>query len=392
MRTVAMADWKVTPYQRKLIKQVLKSGRLTYGEKTRRLEKEFAALHDRDYALFTSSGTAALKIALNALKDRHGWKDGDEVIVPAVTFVATVNAVVMNNLKPVLVDVGNDVNMNPALFEKAITEKTRAVIPVHLLGQPADMTRIVPIARKHGLKIIEDSCETMFVKRDGQIAGSQGDVSCYSSYIAHLMVTGIGGFICTNDEELATIMRSMMFHGRDESYLNIDDNNKTGQEFTDMVARRFHFPRFGYSDRMTELEACLGLGDLQVWEKMIETRQSHARYLIDGLKGLPIAFPIVDDSLKGHAFMFFPMVCDARDQLVEYLEKRHIHTRHMMPLTTQPLIKKANKGDLTKLFPVANYFNNTGLLLGCHQYLKKADLDYIINNIRGFYESVSNRK
>lgn len=392
MRTVAMADWKVTRYQRKLIKQILKSGRLTYGEKTRQLESEFSELHDRKYALFTSSGTAALKIALNALKDRHGWKDGDEVIIPSVTFVATMNAVTMNNLKTVLVDVGPDVNMNPAKIEAAITPRTRAIIPVHLLGQPADMNAIMAIAKKHKLKVIEDSCETMFVKRDGHTAGSQGDISCFSSYIAHLMVTGIGGFICTNDAELATVMRSMMFHGRDESYLNIDDNKKTGGEFTRMVARRFHFPRFGYSDRMTELEAALGLGDLRVWKKMIKTRQDNARYLIKGLMGLPVAFPIVDSSLEGHAFMFFPLIVEPRDELVEYLEKRNIHTRHMMPLTTQPLVKQALGADLDKRYPVAKYFNNHGLLLGCHQYLSKADLDYIIKNIWEFYEGINNRK
>lgn len=390
MRTVAMADWKATRYQKKLIKQVLKSGRLTYGDKTRELEEQFADLHDRAYGLFTSSGTAALKIALHALKDRHGWKDGDEVIIPAVTFVATMNIVTMNNLKPVLVDVGPDVNMNPDLIEKAITKKTRAIIPVHLLGQPADMWKISAIAAKHNLKIIEDSCETMFVMRDGLTAGSVGDVACFSSYIAHLMVTGIGGFALTNDQELATVMRSMMFHGRDESYLNIDDNKKTGKAFTEMVAKRFYFPRFGYSDRMTELEACLGLGDLKDWEGMIEARQENARYLIEHLEDLPVAFPIVDESLKGHAFMFFPMVAKNRDGLVEYLEKRNIHTRHMMPLTTQPLVKKAIKGNLDKKYPMAHVFNQNGILLGCHQYLTKADLNYMIKHIRGFYESISN--
>lgn len=389
MRTVTMADWKATRYQRKLIRQVLKSGRLTYGEKTRALEEQFAEAHERDYALFTSSGTAALKIALHALKDRHGWKDGDEVIIPAVTFVATMNAVIMNNLKPVLVDVDNSANINPHLIEKAITGKTRAIIPVHLLGQPADIPEIMKVAGEYGLKVIEDSCETMFVERDGIKVGSVGDIACFSSYLAHLMVTGIGGFITTDDEELATIMRSMMFHGRDESYLNIDDNKKTGKEFNEMVAKRFHFPRFGYSDRMTEMEAALGLGDMQGWEKMIRKRQDNARYLIDHLEMLPVAGPVL--SITEHAFMFFPLVVDARDELVEYLEKRGIHTRHLMPLTTQPLVKKYFKGDLTKKYPVANYFNNHGLLLGCHQYLKKKDLDYMIKHIRGFYAGINNR-
>ena len=382
---IAMADWKVTRHQKKLMKEVLESGRLTYGDKTRELEEKFAKLHNRKYGLFTSSGTAALKIALHALKDRHGWKDGDEVIIPAVTFVATMNVVIMNNLKPVLVDVGADININAELIEAAITKKTRAIIPVHLLGQPANMDPIMKIAKKHKLLVVEDSCETMFVKKYGHVVGSQGDVACFSSYLAHLMVTGIGGFITTNDKELATIMRSMMFHGRDESYLNIDDNKKTGKAFAEMVSKRFWFPRFGYSDRMTEMEAALGLGDLEDWETMIEARQENAAYIIMGLRGLPVRFPF--DDVEEHAFMFFPMLVDNRDGLVEHLEKCNVHTRHMMPLTTQPIVKKYIKGNLDKKYPMADYVNKHGILLGCHQYLTNKDLKYLVECIREFYDA-----
>lgn len=366
--TVDMANWEVTRKQKKLVKQVLKSGRLTYGDKTRELEERFAEIHNVDYALFTSSGTAALKIALGALKDKYGWKDGDEVIIPAVTFIATMNAVLMNNLKPVLVDVRADtVNLDTLLVGKAITSKTRAILPVHLLGQPADMTEIMRIARKHKLRVVEDSCETMFVNK------VQGDVACFSTYLAHLLVTGVGGFACTNDPELATIMRSMMFHGRDESYLNIDDK-------PDDISKRFYFPRFGYSDRMTELEAALGLGDLDNWEKMIEKRQDNARYLKDGLYYLPeVELPVKDFSK--HAFMFFPMLVDERDGLMLHLERQGIQTRTMMPLTTQPLVRPYLKGK----YPNADYVNEHGLLIGCHQYLKKKDLDHIIRSIKEFY-------
>src|SRR4051812_36743918 len=287
---ITMADWKVTRKQKRLIKQVLESGRLTYGDKTRELEERFAAIHGADHALFTSSGTAALKIALHALKDRYGWKDGDEVIIPAVTFVATMNVVLMNNLTPVLVDVKKDtINIDPELIEAAITNRTRAILPVHLLGQPAEMDAIMKIAKKHNLRVVEDSCETMFVNK------IQGDVACFSSYLAHLLVTGIGGFITTNDKELAITMRSMMFHGRDESYLNIDDTP------TD-ISKRFYFPRFGYSDRMTELEAALGLGELDDWEKMITIRQTNAEYLSNWLDGYKdISIPVTD--YGNHAFM-----------------------------------------------------------------------------------------
>lgn len=373
---ITMADWKVTRKQRKLVKEVLNSGRLTYGDKTRVLEERFAELHHANHALFTSSGTSALKIALGALKEEYGWQDGDEVIIPAVTFVATMNVVIMNNLVPVLVDVLPDtVNMDPTKIEAAITERTRCILPVHLLGQPADMDSIMEIARARNLRVVEDSCETMFVNE------IRGDVICFSSYLAHLLVTGVGGFIVTNNKERATIMRSMMFHGRDESYLNIDDKP------TD-ISKRFWFPRFGYSDRMTELEAALGLAELDGWKEMIETRQNNAQYLMHGLlfdeeleeDQLPINFPITNT--KKHSFMFFPMLVENRNALMLFLEKHDIQTRTMMPLTTQPVVQPYF---VPGSFPVADDINERGLLIGCHQYLGKKELDYIIEKVREFY-------
>lgn len=363
-----MADWQVTRKQKKLIKEVLKSGRLTYGDKTREFEERFASIHMAEKALFTSSGTAALKIALHALKDKYGWKDGDEVLIPSVTFVATMNVVIMNNLKPVLVDVTRDtINMDPNLIEKAITKRTVCILPVHLLGQEADMDAIMKLAKKHNLRVVEDSCETMFVNE------LRGDIACFSTYLAHLLVTGIGGFICTNDEKLASVMRSMMFHGRDESYLNIDDNPPD-------ISKRFWFPRFGYSDRMTELEAALGLGELDDWKGMIEQRQNNAEHLIMGLKDLAIWFPVTNS--RNHAFMFFPMLVNDRDGLMLYLEVNGIQTRTMMPLTTQPVTQPY----LKKAYPEADYINEHGLLIGCHQYLTEDELDYIIDIIRKYYE------
>ncbi len=378
---IKMAEWEVTPLQKKLVNEVLDSGRLTYGPMTRKLEEGFAEAHNRKLALFTSSGTSGLKIALHALKDRYGWEDGDEVIIPAVTFVATMNVVLMNNLKPVLVDVDpNTVNIDPDLIEEAITPRTRAIIPVHLLGQVADMEAIMKIARAHNLKVVEDSCETMFVAPGGEPAGSWGDVACFSTYIAHLMVTGVGGFITTNDPELATVMRSMMFHGRDESYLNIDDNLKTGEAFSNMVDKRFYFPRHGYSDRATELEAALGVGDLATAQNMISVRQYNAVTLSKLLKGLDLEIPV--KSFRDHAFMFFPMLVPRRDELIHFLESRGIHTRTMMPLTTQPITKPY----LAHPYPVADYINTHGLLVGCHQYLDQDDLEEMANAIREFYE------
>ena len=173
-------------------------------------------------------------------------------------------------------------------------------------------------------------------------------------------------------------MRSMLFHGRDESYLTIDDKPKD-------IWRRFHFPRHGYSDRMTELEAALGLGDLGNWQDMIKKRQNNASYLVWRLGSkYGIEFPFswtVNSGYSNHAFMFFPAYVERRDELMVYLEKQGIQSRTMMPLISQPITKPY----LKRKYPVAQYIGEHGILLPCHQYLKKQDLDYMLDTIKNFY-------
>lgn len=368
MRQITVASWQATHYQKRLIQKVLNSGRLTYGPVTRQLEQEFGKIHGHKEVLFTDSGTSALMIALRTMKDMYGWKDGAEVIMPAVTFVATMNVILFTNLKPVLVDIDRKtLNIDPNLALKAVTGKTVAIMPVHLLGLPANMKKINEIASRYDLKVIEDSCETMFISHP------KGDITCYSSYLAHLMVTGVGGFIGTNNTELADYMRSMQFHGRDNSYLSMDDNSP------EVVHKRFLFDKQGYSARATEMEAALGLGELKMWKKNIAKRQDNARYLQKRLA--KYAFSPVR---KDHAYMMFPMIVDDRDKLMEWLESFGIHTRTIMPLTNQPIVKKL-LGNIEDKFPIAKWCNNNGLLVGCHQYLKKDDLDFIVDKIEEFY-------
>lgn len=364
--SVKLTEWKVSSKQKRLIKQVLNSGRLTYGDKTREFEQRFADIHGAKYGIFCSSGTAALKIAIDVLKDKHGWKDGSEVIIPSVTFVATMNAVLMNNLKPVLVDVQVETaNIDLNLISNSITNQTVAILPVHLLGQPADMKGIMKLAKKHHLEVIEDSCETFGVHL------LEGTISCFSTYMTHHIPTGVGGMILTNDKQLATTIRSMIFHGRDTSYLSIDDKPKD-------IWKKFYFPRQGYSDRITELEASLGLGELDNSERMVEMRQDNAAYLSWELEDY-LTCPVQDYFY--HSFMFLPAYVDRRDELMVYLDKHAVDTRTMMPLISQPITKPYMK----KNYPAAEYIENHGLLLPCHQYLTKKDLNYMIEIIRSFY-------
>lgn len=357
---------KLTKRHIEKVVEALKSNRLSYGPMTDEFERKFSKIHKNKFGIMTNSGTSALHVALCAMKLLYKWKNEDEVIVPATTFVATYNVILHNNLKPVLVDIDGDLNIDPGLIEEAITKKTRAILPVHLLGKPAKMKEILKIAKKHKLKVIEDSCETMFVPGVGL-----GDVSCFSFYVAHLIVTGVGGMAITNNKKLADLIRSLIFHGRDNKYLTIDDDRIPTEE---LIRARFRFNYPGYSYRATEVEAALGLVELEGYRKMIKRRQANVKYLSKNLN-----FEFDNDYLKDHACMMFPyFTLGNRDTLIIFLEQMGIATRTIMPLISQPYIKKVKPDQ----FPVSEAVLDRGLLIGCHQDLTKKDLDYMIKTIK----------
>ena len=228
---VSVGTLNIGVREKQLVLEALDNNRLSYGPMTQRFESEFASLHNCRFGVMSNSGTSALQIALQTLKELHGWEDGDEVIVPSVSFVSTINIVLHNRMKPVLVDVDSSYyELNPELLEDKITARTRAIIPVHLFGHPADMDPILEIAARFNLKIIEDSAQTAFVRYGNQMVGSFGDIGCFSTYVAHLLNTGIGGLSIANDPEYAIRMRSLLNHGRDSIYVSIDDDNDISDE------------------------------------------------------------------------------------------------------------------------------------------------------------------
>lgn len=384
----------ISEREKQYVNQALDNNRLSYGPFSRKFERDFAANHQANHAILSNSGTSSLQVALAALKEKYGWQDGDEIIVPSITFIATSNVALMLNLKPVFVDVDRSTyNIDVDLIEEKITDKTRAIIPVHMFGLPADMKRVKEIAAKHKLRIIEDSCETMFVSVDGKPVGSHGDIGCFSTYVAHFLVTGVGGLSVTNDPELAVMMRSLVNHGRDGIYLSIDDDaGKHGKELEMIVERRFQFIRLGYSYRVTELEAAMGVAQLEQKDKIIKTRRENAQYLIQGLKPLAasgnLQLPHVP-AYAEHAFMLFPLVVNnpkvKRDDLVLFLEENMIETRPMMPLVNQPYYQKLF-GNIENDYPIAKWINESGFYIGCHQEFGEEELDYIIKKFIEFFE------
>lgn len=371
--------------------QVLDSNRITSGPMMSRFEAEVAALHDRRFGLMSNSGTSALQIALGALKEMHGWSDGDEVLVPAVTFVATSNVVMYNNLVPVFVDVEPKYfTIDPAAIEARITPRTRAIMPVHLAGLPCDMDPILDIARRHDLRIVEDSAETMFSRYRGRAVGSFGEVGCFSTYAAHIITTGVGGICISDDPEVHVVMKSIMNHGRDSIYIRIDDDaGLTGADLFQVADRRFSFVRLGHSFRCTEMEAALGIAQLEERQFHWDRRQRTANRFHAALSSLEgrLQLPAVRPDAE-HAYMFFPLVLtdqsDSRADLIAFLEERGVETRYLLPLINQP-VYRSMFGNLDAQFPVAARLNVSAFYIGCHPEMTDDDADYVIACLQSFF-------
>ncbi|HYN80294.1 MAG TPA: DegT/DnrJ/EryC1/StrS family aminotransferase [Gemmatimonadaceae bacterium] len=390
-RQIGVGGFRTSARAKQLVNEVLDSNRLTAGPMMSRFEKEIASLHGCRYGLMCDSGTAALQIALGALKESCGWSDGDEVLVPAITFVATANVVVYNNLRPVFVDVDPKYfTLDPSQIEKRITSRTRAIIPVHIGCLPCDMSPIVEISRAHGLRIVEDSAEAMFALCDGKPVGSFGDIACFSTYAAHMITTGVGGLCISNDGDLVTIMKSLMNHGRDSIYIRIDDDEgKTGEELFRIADSRFSFVRMGHSFRCTEMEAAVGIAQLDDRHEHWACRQSLAGRMLAGLAKvsdrlqLPSARPGSD-----HGYMFFPLVLrrdsDNRSELIHHLEEHGVETRYLLPLINQPAYRKMF-GNLDHEYPVAARLNEFAFYVGCHPEMSDADADYIVDCLESYF-------
>lgn len=380
---IGVGTFSVNNKMRSLVNKVMDTGRISYGPMCRELESRFADLHDCKLAVLSNSGTSSLQVALQSLKEIHGWKDGDEVLVPSVTFVATVNIVLHNKMKPVLVDVDPQYyDMVAANAESVMTERTRAMIPVHLFGQPADMNTLSMIK---GIKVIEDSCETMFVSHAGKKVGSWGDIGCFSMYVAHILTAGVGGISITNDLELASKMRSLVNHGRDGIYISIDDDRGLGiNRLREVIERRFRFESIGHSYRITEIEAALALGQLDSWKNIIGKRNENANYLSEQIEDIARLQLPKTRSNSENAWMMYPIVVLDGDkwELCNYLEEHGIETREMLRLTDQPVYQ--SMWDYHD-YPVASWLNRRGFYIGCHQELGKAEMDYVAETLHNYF-------
>ena len=342
---------------RDAFEEVLPVGKYTMGKQLAAFEQEFAAYSDSRHGIGISSGTAALHVALRAL----GVGPGDEVITVPNTYVATVFAITYTGATPVFVDCDPvTYNIDPAKIEAAITDKTRAIVPVHLYGQPTDMDPILEIAKKHDLYVIEDAAQAHGATYKGQKIGNFGKVSCFSFYPGkNLGAYGDAGGICTDDAELATTIRKLSDHG---------SNVKYQHDFE------------GVNSRMDGIQGAVLSVKLRHLDKWTERRIEVARKYSEGLKDVCVT-PVTVDHVR-HVFHLYVIQVNNRDEVMNHLQEQGIASgiHYPVPLPATPAY--AHLGYNADQFPVAYGIADKIVSLPMHGDLTDEDVDLVIAEVK----------
>jgi perosamine synthetase len=348
----------------KAVERVLESGMLVSGPVVERFESLLAGFLDVPYAVCVSSGTAALHLSLIVTD----IKPGDEVIVPAFTFPATANVVEMLGAKPVFVDCAPDgVNLDPLKLKNAVTSRTRAIMPVHAFGMPANLDETNNLANQYNLIIIEDAACALGSKYNGRHCGTIGDLGVFSFHPRKLLTTGEGGAIITHDDLTADILKSLRNHG----WQNGD------------------YEHLGYNYRMTDLQASLGIGQIERYDRMIAERRELANLYWQKLKSLnwikPLQPPVNVDWNVQTLLVKFDDTID-RNQVISYLKDHDIETT--IGTYCVPLIKyyRLKYGYEKNEFPHAYNMYRQSLSLPLHYEMTEHDIDIVINALSQ-YES-----
>lgn len=307
--------------------EVLSSGMLASGEWVKRFENEFAGFIGAKYAVATSNGTVALDIALKALN----IEAGSEVIVPDFTFIATANAVLFQNARPVFADINERTfNIDPEDVLSKINAKTKAIIGVHLFGHPFDIKAIKDICEDHHLFMIEDCAQAHGAEYNSQRAGSLGDLGCFSFYATKNMTTGEGGMVTTDNEELERRLRLIINHGQSQKYLHT---------------------LLGYNYRMTNLQAAIGVAQLQKLDNFNASRIDNADYLNAHLSVPGLITPFKANNVKHVYHQYVIKIKDGfpnkRDNLIDYLAQKGIGSaiHYPYPIHKQPFYKSLGYQD-----------------------------------------------
>jgi dTDP-4-amino-4,6-dideoxygalactose transaminase len=358
------------------IVETLRSGWLTTGPKVRQFEREFTERIGARHAIAVNSCTAALHLALDAISLR----EGDEVIVPTMTFAATAEVVTYFHAKPVLVDCRSDtLNIDVDQIEKAITPRTRAIIPVHFAGQPCEMEPLLEIARAHNLRVIEDAAHALPATYRGKMVGTIGDITCFSFYATKNITTGEGGMATTDDPEWADRMRLMSLHGL---------SRDAWKRYTNEGSWRYeiHYP--GYKYNLTDIAAAVGIPQLRKCDLFWTVRQRYATLYNDGFRDLAeIILPSVKEDVQ-HSWHLYVIQLDqerlriGRDEFIELMRKHNIECSvHFIPLHLHPLYRDTF-GYRPHHFPTASTVFERIVSLPIYPRMTEAEVQHVIEVVR----------
>jgi dTDP-4-amino-4,6-dideoxygalactose transaminase len=357
---------------RRFVDEALRRNWVSEGPNVNMFESRFGQRFGYPYAIAVSSGTDAGLVAMAALHDL-GAHRGDEVITPALAFVATANCILAAGLVPRFVDVELEtLNIDPGKIEAAITPRTRAIQVVHTMGKPCRMGEILEIARAHKLLVIEDACEAHGATLNGQVVGSFGDAGLFSFYAAHLICSGEGGMVVTRREDMDALCRSVRTHGR-----------RGGELY-------FHFDRIGFNSKMNDLEAAIGLEGLELFDVNFQIRRRHLSAIRAHLHELEERLYVYDDG-PGEVVCPHAVPIVLRDPsadmtaLYDYLEEHGIQCKTLFGALPVQHAAFQFLGHKAGDFPVAERIGRTGLHFGVHQYLTDGDITFIAETLDAFF-------
>ena len=342
--------------------RVIDSGWYIGGSELEQFEQQFANYCGTKYAIGVANGLDALILTLRAWKELGKLKDGDEVIVPSNTYIASILAISANNLTPVLVEPCVDsFNIDPKKIEAAITSRTKAILPVHLYGQLADMPAIMAIAKRHELLVLEDSAQAHGASLDGKRAGSWGDASGFSFYPGkNLGALGDAGAITTSNEELANTLRALRNYGSHEKYKNLFQ---------------------GVNSRLDEIQAAMLNVKLSHLDNEITHRRKVANAYLEGVNNKEIILPTKGND-SDHVWHVFVIRCKRRDELQKYLADNGVQTliHYPVPPHQQPAYKEWNELS----YPISEKIHAEVLSLPIGPMLSIEDVNKIINAVNEF--------
>ena len=364
---------------------------VTMGKKVKKFENSFARYIGSKYSVMVNSGSSANLLALSILtnpKFSKRIKLGSEVLTPAVTWATTIFPIANVNLVPSFIDVDlENFNLDVDKLRKSITKKTKAIMPVHLLGNPANIKEIIDIAKEYNLFVIEDSCEAHGAEFNNKKIGSFGDISTFSFFLSHHISTIEGGMLLTKNEEIFELAKSMRIFGsiRDQK------NKKQIAKKNPKLDPRFLFDSLGYNIRPTEIQGAFGIHQIKKLEKFIKIRTSNANFWNKKLAKFSNYLLLHSQKPNTrHAWFAYPITVRSpapfsRDQLVNFLEKKNIETRPIMAgdITKQPAINLVKK-KINRPLNNSKIIHSNSFFIGVHQGIGKIQRDYVVSVFEEF--------